>query len=59
MSMLNPQLVVEVSLGYPCQVGWPEMIFEALPFVLLHGYAGIALGNERSADSSQATWTEL
>ena len=52
MSMLNPQLVGEVSFGYPCQVGWPEMIFEALPYVLLHGYAGIALGNERSADIS-------
>jgi hypothetical protein len=42
--------------GHPCQVGWPEMIFEALPFVLLHNYQGFVLGNERSADANQANW---
>ena len=58
MALLNPRLFGGAPKGYPCQVGWPEMIFEALPFVLLHDYSGIALGNERSADSAQASWTD-
>ena len=53
MALLNPDLRGEAILGHPCQVGWPEMVFEALPFTLVHGYAGFSLGNERSADSAQ------
>lgn len=56
---LNPQLRGECVAGRPCQVGWPEMVIEALPFVLLHGYRGLVLGNERSADAAQACWPAL
>jgi hypothetical protein len=55
-SLYNPSLTGECMQGHPCQVGWPEMIFEALPFVLLHNYQGFVLGNERSADANQANW---
>lgn len=39
--------------GKPCQVGFPEMIIDSLPFVLLFGYSHFILGNERSANASQ------
>lgn len=55
MGLLNPDLRGDAIKGYPCQVGWPEMCFEALPFMLLHNYSGFCLGNERSADSAQVT----
>jgi hypothetical protein len=53
-----PMLRGECIKGNPCQVGWPEMIFEALPFALLYGYRGLAFGNERSADAVQAVWSD-
>ena len=59
MSVLNPDLRGESILGRPCQVGWPEMVIESLPFMLVHKYSSFVLGNERSADSSQAQWSEL
>lgn len=55
MSLLNPRLRGDATKGYPCQVGWPEMVFEALPFMLIHNYTCYSLGNERSADSAQAS----
>jgi hypothetical protein len=59
MGLLNPQLRGDAIKGYPCQVGWPEMVFEALPFMLLNNYSGFCLGNERSADSAQVTNSSL
>ncbi len=59
MARYNPDLRGDVVRGYPCQVGSPEMIFNALPLVMARGYAGIVLGNERSADAPQATWEDL
>jgi hypothetical protein len=53
-----PSIRGDCIKGNPCQVGWPEMIFEALPFALLHGYSGFAFGNERSADAVQAVWSD-
>ena len=52
----NKNIVGECINGHPCQVGWPEMIFEALPFVLNYGYSGFVTGNEASADAPQAVW---
>jgi len=46
-------IVGECVQGKPCQVGFPEMIFDSLPFVLLYGYKYFILGNERSANSTQ------
>jgi hypothetical protein len=54
MSAYNPRLKGECTRGMPCQVGWPEMILESLPFALIHGYSGFVLGNERSADAAQS-----
>lgn len=59
LSVYAPRMRGDVVRGYPCQVGSPEMIFNALPLVLAHGYAGIVLGNERSADAPQASWEPL
>ena len=59
MALLNPELKGEAILGHPCQVGWPELGIESLPFTLLHGYGGFALGNERSADSAQVSHSTL
>jgi hypothetical protein len=35
------------------------MVFESLVFVINYGYIAFTLGNERSADTAQAEWSEL
>jgi len=59
VSAFNPQLLGDSTFGNPCQVGWPEMVFESLVFVLNHGYFAFTLGNERSADTAQAQWSAM
>jgi len=56
---IHPDPKDEAILGHPCQTGWPELAIESLPFTLLHGYGGFALGNERSADSAQVAQSTL
>lgn len=59
VSRANPDLKGDSTFGNPCQVGWPEMVFEAIPFIINHNYHYFTLGNERSADSVQAQWDKL
>jgi len=59
MQSYFPDIKGECSLGFPCQVGFPEMIFEALPYVLLNGYSYGVLGNERSANATQVECEEM
>jgi UDP-N-acetyl-alpha-D-muramoyl-L-alanyl-L-glutamate epimerase len=54
-----PEIIGECVLGRPCQAGFPEMVFESLPFVLLNGYSFFVLGNERSANAAQALCAEM
>lgn len=35
----------------------PASVFAALPLVLAHGYSGLCLGHERSADAGNAVWS--
>jgi len=58
-NVLNSELKGESILGRPCQVGWPEMVFESIPFLICYEYSSFVLGNERSADSTQAEWSAL
>lgn len=53
-----PEITGECTLGFPCQVGFPEMIFESLVFVLAKGYNYFITGNERSANASQVKGLE-
>lgn len=34
----------------------PSSVFAALPYALQHGYTGLSLGHERSADTGQVFW---
>lgn len=53
-----PEIKGECTLGFPCQVGFPEMFFEAIVFVLAKGYNYFITGNERSANASQVKGLE-
>lgn len=53
-----PEITGECTKGFPCQVGFPEMVFEAMVFVLTRGYAYFVVGNERSANASQVQGKE-